>query len=161
MSTKKIDQNWDKADDYLIDAAKKAGIDVGIMVKIAGFESKFNDTARPISTSRPHLNKTTQFDGTKAMSSAYGYGQFLDGTWQEMLNKYGEKYGVPDAGNLNKEEANQHRGNKHLQAYMLAEFTRENIELGRRLGGLDDDANVYALHNLGKGDGVNFKSPQG
>jgi hypothetical protein len=35
---------------------------------------------------------------------------------------------------------------------MLAEFTRENIEKGRKLGGTDDAANVYAYHNLGDGD---------
>jgi hypothetical protein len=36
---------------------------------------------------------------------------------------------------------------------MLAELTRDNVELGRKHGGTDDSANVYAMHNLGEGDG--------
>lgn len=39
---------------------------------------------------------------------------------------------------------------------MLAELTKANIARGRLLGGIDDDANVYALHNLGSGDGQRF-----
>jgi hypothetical protein len=39
---------------------------------------------------------------------------------------------------------------------MLAEFTRENIGNGARLGGADPVANVYAFHNLGPGDATRF-----
>lgn len=141
---KKLMERWHDAKQYLGAAAVKAGIDPGIVAKITGFESGFNSEARP-----------TRKDGSR-ISSAHGYGQFLDATWTDMLNKYGAKYGVQNAGNLTKEEAAKLRSDKDLQASMLAEFTKENIEKGRALGGSNDDANVYALHNLGGGTGANF-----
>jgi gas vesicle protein len=143
--SKKLSKGWQDAKQYLLDGALKAGVDPGLVAKIAGFESGFNAEARPI----------RKRDG-KVLSSAHGYGQFLDATWTEMVNKYGAKYGVENAGNLSKAEAAKLRSDKTLQASLLAEFTRENIEKGRALGGANDDANVYALHNLGAGDGKKF-----
>jgi uncharacterized membrane protein len=132
--------HWNDAQGHLVSAANKAGVDAGILAKIANFESGFNSEAAPIK------------DGRR-LSSAHGYGQFIDGTWLSMLRKHGGKYGIANAGKLTQEEANKLRGDKDLQAAMLAEFTRENVEIGRALGGKDDDANVYAMHNLGRGDG--------
>jgi hypothetical protein len=142
---KKLKDRWQEAKQFLGEAAVKAGVDPGILAKIANFESGFNAEARPV----------RKRDG-KVLSSAHGYGQFLDATWTEMVNKYGSKYGVENAGQLSKSEALKLRSNKGLQASLLAEFTRENIEKGRTLGGTNDDANVYALHNLGEGDGAKF-----
>lgn len=152
------ERNWNHNDEILVEAARRAGIDPQIMVKIAGFESNFNTAARPVSTSRPHLNTVRQWDGTMAVSSAYGLGQFLDGTWLEMVRKYGEKYGVENADTFTRAQANASgiRDNPRLQAAMLAEFTRENIAAGARLGGPDPDANVYAMHNLGGADARTF-----
>jgi hypothetical protein len=142
---KKLKDHWQEAKQYLGDAAEKAGIDPGILAKIANFESEFNSEARPI----------RKKDG-KVLSSAHGYGQFLDSTWTEMVNRHGAKYGVLNAGRLSKTEAAKLRSDKALQAAMLAEFTKENLEKGRQLGGTDDSANIYALHNLGSGDGSKF-----
>ena len=157
MSDTPMDRRFETARQQLVEAANAAGIDVGIMVKISGFESGFNPVARPIARDESR-NTVTQFDGVMAISSAYGYGQFLNGTWQNMVNKYGEKYGVENAGQLSKAEANtpELRNNTALQAAILAEFTRENIQKGARLGGADADANVYAFHNLGDGDATRF-----
>jgi peptidoglycan hydrolase-like protein with peptidoglycan-binding domain len=154
------DERWAAHRQELEAAAKTAGIDVDVMVKIAGFESGFNPNARPISTSKPELNTVTQYDGTKAISSAHGYGQFLNGTWHDMVQKYGEKYGVANAADMTKEQTNSPklRENTKLQAGMLAEFTRENIERASQYGGKDVDANVYAMHNLGSTDAVSFLS---
>ena len=151
MAGSKIDERWDASKQTLVDAAKRAGVDPEIMVKIAGFESKYNSHAQPIAVTKPENNKVRQWDGTMAISSAYGYGQFLDDTWNRMIHKYGEKYGIPDADKLSMAQTNAPaiRDNPQLQAAMLAEFTRENVEKGARLGGRDPDANVYALHNLG------------
>ena len=75
----KIDERWEANKQDLAEAAAKAGIEPGLMAKIAGFESGYNPHARPIAGAKhAELNTVTQFDGTKAMSSAYGYGQFLD-----------------------------------------------------------------------------------
>jgi hypothetical protein len=142
---KKIRERWADAKQFLSDAAEKAGVDPGILAKIANFESGFNSEAKPI----------RKKDG-KVLSSAHGYGQFLDATWIDMVRKHGAKYGVENAGDLSKADALKLRSNKDLQASLLAEFTKENIEKGRILGGSNDDANVYALHNLGAGDGQKF-----
>lgn len=145
-------QRWESgARDDLVSAANGAGIDPGIMAKIARFESGFNSNAAPIAKNQSR-NTVRQHDGRMAISSAHGYGQFLDGTWTEMVNKHGAKYGVAGAGKLTKSQANTLRGDTKLQAQMLAEFTKANIAKGRARGGTDDDANVYAYHNLGDGD---------
>lgn len=155
----KIDERWEANKQDLAEAAAKAGIEPGLMAKIAGFESGYNPHARPIAGAKhAELNTVTQFDGTKAMSSAYGYGQFLDDTWVGMVHKYGEKYGVPNADKLTADQINspEMRNNSKLQAGMLAEFTKQNMQLGAKLGGPNADANVYALHNLGQGGGTKF-----
>jgi hypothetical protein len=141
---KKISERWNDAKNYLAPAADKTGVDRGLLAKIANYESGFNSEATP-----------TRKDGSK-ISSAHGYGQFLDSTWTEMVNKHGAKYGVKNAGILSKNDAEKLRSNKDLQASMLAEYTKENVEKGRELGGSNDDANVYALHNLGSTGGANF-----
>lgn len=135
-----VNERWQAAKDYLVGGASSAGVDPGVVAQIAHFESGFNKDATPI-----------QKNG-KRLSSAHGYGQFIDGTWTDMINKYGGKYGVDGAGKLSKQDAEKYRSDPKIQAGMLAEFTRENIEKGRKLGGTDDAANVYAYHNLGDGD---------
>jgi hypothetical protein len=142
---KKLSERWQEAKQYLGNAAIQAGVDPGLLAKIAHFESGFNSEAKPV----------RKRDG-KVLSSAHGYGQFLDDTWVEMVRKHGTKYGIENAGTLSKVEALKLRSNKDLQAALLAEFTKGNIEKGRQLGGSNDDANVYALHNLGAGDGQKF-----
>lgn len=152
------DENWEQNRQLLTDAADAAGIDRGVVVKIAGFESNFDHEAKPISRGKPWLNTVRQFDGVMAISSAHGYGQFIDGTWLNTIRKYGEKYGIADASTMTKQEANapEIRSNPAIQASMLAELTRENLARGRTLGGPDADANVYAFHNLGDGDAGKF-----
>jgi hypothetical protein len=152
-----IDTRWGVARPRLIEAARKAGVDVGVMVKIAGFESGFDPDVRPIARD-PARNTVRQFDGTMAISSAYGYGQFLNATWGDMIRRYGGEYGVENAAQMTNAQANAHavRGDTRLQAAMLAELTRENVERGARLGGPNAAANVYALHNLGQADGTSF-----
>ena len=151
------DDNWAAHRQELETAAEKAGIDVDVMIKIAGFESQFNPDAKPVSSNAAR-NTVTQYDGTMAISSAHGYGQFLNDTWHSMVNKYGEKYGIEGAADMTREQANAPglRENTALQAGMLAEFTRENIERAERFGGQDVDANVYAMHNLGAGGAERF-----
>lgn len=154
-----IDTRWASARQELADAAARADIDSGVLARIAGFESQYNPQARPIASHKhAELNTVTQFDGVKAMSSAYGYGQFTDETWGGMVRQYGEKYGVANAGHLTNAQANAPglRNDTGLQAGMLAEFTRANMARGAQLGGPDADANVYALHNLGGSAGTRF-----
>jgi len=149
------DRRWLQNRGTLVEAATRTGVDAGVMAMIASFESGFNANARPIAR-RASSNTVRQFDGTMAMSSAHGFGQFTDATWRQMLREHGAAYGVPHAATLTTAQANAYRTDTRLQAAMLAEFTRQNIATGRNLGGQDDVANVYALHNLGGGDGRTF-----
>jgi len=72
--SEQLDRNWEVARADLVDAANKAGIDPAIMARMAGLESAFNATARPVSRDASQ-NTVAQYDGVKAMSSAHGYGQ--------------------------------------------------------------------------------------
>ena len=124
----------------LTGAAVVAGVDPGLVAQIGRFESEFDSKATP-----------TRRDGSR-ISSAHGYGQFIDGTWTDIVNRHGSKYGVEGAGKLTTDQAGALRNDPKLQAAMLAEFTKENVAKGRANGGKDDAANVYAYHNLGDGD---------
>ncbi|MFG6460749.1 LysM peptidoglycan-binding domain-containing protein [Roseateles sp. DXS20W] len=149
------DRRWLAQRDTLVDAARRADVDPGVVAMIANFESGFRTDARPVARDASR-NTVRQFDGTMALSTAHGLGQFTDGTWRQMLRTHGAEYGIADAATLTTAEANAHRNDAGLQAAMLAEFTHDNVATGRRLGGADDVANVYALHNLGGGDGATF-----
>lgn len=157
--TDRMDARWQACRQELADAAARAGVDPALLAKIAGFESGYDPHARPIAPHRhAALNTVIQFDGTRAMSSAYGYGQFTTATWGSLIRQHGEDYGVANAPRLTDAQASTPtlRADTRLQAAMLAEFTRQNVNLGARLGGPDASANVYALHNLGSGAGAAF-----
>lgn len=157
--TDRMEARWQACRHELADAAARAGVEPGLLAKIAGFESGYDPHARPIAPQRhAALNTVTQFDGTRAMSSAYGYGQFTNATWASLIREHGEIYGVADARRLTDTQANTPtlRADTRLQAAMLAQFTQKNVEIGARLGGPNADANVYALHNLGSGAGAAF-----
>lgn len=148
----KIGARWEAVKGTLFNAAVRAGVDPGLLAKIAHFESKFDPNAAPIDRDSSK-NKVRLFDGRMGLSSAHGLGQFTDATWLDTLRKHGSKHGVAGASSLTPAAAAALRGNTDLQAAMLAELTAENVAKGRKLGGTDDAANVYALHNLGGGDG--------
>lgn len=146
-----LDERWQGARDDLVAASIHAGVDPGLVARIAAFESGFDANAAPISNDSSQ-NTVRQHDGRMAISSAHGYGQFIDATWTDVINRHGARYGIEGAGSLTAEQAADLRNSPAIQAAMLAEFTRENVEKGRRLGGRDDAANAYAFHNLGDGD---------
>ena len=153
----RMDTRWEQAKADLVEAANIAGVDPGVMAKMAGLESQYDSTARPISSDATK-NTVRQYDGVPAMSSAYGYGQITNDTWTSLLRRYGEKYGVADASSLTSDQANsaKYREDKKLQAGMFAELTRENITSVAGRGGDDVSTNIYAYHNLGAGTGRAF-----
>src|SRR5690242_7501485 len=101
-NSKAIERQWLENQQFLILAARDAGVDPEILVKIAGFESGFDPQARPISRRQPERNTVRQFDGTLALSSAHGLGQFTNDTWSGTIRQYGAKYGVANAYRLTK-----------------------------------------------------------
>jgi hypothetical protein len=138
-------------------AAATAGVNAGTLAKITNIESGFKTDAQPISKSNPSANKYTPkgVAGAKAgISSAYGLGQFLNSTWEGQMMESGAKYGVKGTGpggKITADDANRYRNDPKMQAAMLAEYSKKGIQLGQKYGLQDQDAAVYAHHNLGEG----------
>lgn len=119
------DGSWDAHKNLIVAASKMAGVDPGLMATMAAIESNFRAGVRADT------------------SSATGLYQFINGTWKEMLNRYGAKYGIsPDAP----------RTDPRANALMGAEFIKENA---RRLSNVLDrpltDTDLYAAHFMGAG----------
>ncbi|WP_152562907.1 hypothetical protein [Serratia sp. Ag1] len=142
MTQKEVERirwnNWQAAKPLLTEAAKSAGVDPEIIVRMAYFESRFRTNVGP------------------STSTAYGLGQFTKGTWLDVLRKHGEKYGIKNAAQLTMAQALAYRDDARLQAAMLAEFTQDNIKRVQGLGRKGNIADVYSLHNLGSGGGPKF-----
>ena len=110
-------------------ASDKVGVDFGYMMAMAGQESGFNPTIKA---------KT---------SSATGLYQFIDSTWNGMVQKYGQQFGIKPGD----------RTDPYAQAVMGALYTKDNGDIIK--GVLGRDANpteLYMGHFLGGGGVKNF-----
>jgi hypothetical protein len=104
-------------------AAKKVGVDVGIMLAMAKQESGFNPNAKA---------------GT---SSASGLFQFISSTWNNMTNKYGDKF----------PELNKGKMDADASAIAGALYIKENSEFLKKNGIPVNGTTIYASHFLGPG----------
>lgn len=78
-------------------------------------------------------------------SSATGAGQFIDGTWLSMINKY-----RPDvAQGRSSQEVLALRNDPQLSREMTQRYAEENAEFLRNQGIQTTDGNVYLAHFLG------------
>lgn len=111
--------------DVISEASKLVGVDNKMMVQKAAIESGFNPNARA---------------GT---SSATGLYQFTKGTWNEMLSKYGSKYGIPPGTSPTDPRAN---------AILAAQYMKDNAAMLKKTTGADpSSADLYMAHFLGPG----------
>lgn len=111
-------------------AAAATGVDFAHLLETARRESGLNQNARA---------KT---------SSAAGLFQFVEGTWLDMIQKFGAKYGV-DAGTSRKSLLDL-RFDPDIAAKMAGELTRENeAALTRKIGRTPSAGELYAAHVLG------------
>lgn len=85
------------------------------------------------------------FTGTPD-STATGVFQFLEGTWNDLVNKYGESHGLTREGRRDVEQ--------QLIAGKL--FTRDNARQLTNRGIDTTDANMYLAHFLGSNGAANF-----
>ena len=108
-------------------AAKATGVDPNLMLGMAGIESSFDPNAKA---------KT---------SSASGLYQFTDGTWNEMVSKHGEKYGIsPDTSPMNAK----------ANALMGGEYLKTNMKIISKSKPDPSNTDLYMAHFLG-GSGAN------
>ncbi|HMK68818.1 MAG TPA: transglycosylase SLT domain-containing protein, partial [Stellaceae bacterium] len=135
-------------------ASTATNVDFGLLVAEAQQESGFD----------PHAKAPN--------SSATGLYQFIDGTWLQMVQRYGAKYGIGDlaqqvtldgagrprvADPAVRQQILDLRKNPKLSASFAAEFTRSNqTDLERALGRSVNHADLYMAHFLGAGGASRF-----
>lgn len=115
----------------LDDVADKVGVDKNMFKAFAAVESDMNPLAKA------------------PTSSASGLFQFINSTWQEMLNKYGDKYGIPKGTSQFDPMAN---------AIMGAEYIKQNEKFLASVKPKLDVTDHYLAHFLGPGGAKNFLS---
>lgn len=130
---------WNAMKPIIIEAAKLAGVDAKSLASFIATESGFDPNAMP-----------PVGRGGKRASSAKGLGQFLDGTWNEMLSKHGRKFGIPAGTSPLDPRAN---------ALMTAMYMKENSQsLQKTLGRDVSVTDAYLAHFLGPGGARQFLS---
>ena len=118
-------------------ASNETGVDFGYLMKQAKVESSFD------------------IDAQAKTSSARGLYQFLNATWLEMIDKYGEKHGInPDQS---KEDLLKLRDDPETASKMAAEFASQNQSyLEKTWGGEIGATELYLAHFMGAGGAASF-----
>lgn len=121
----------------LLAAAKMTGVPVDWLTVIAGIESGF------------------KFGVKSKTSSATGWFQFINATWDGMVKQYGAKFGIPGAGADPNRNA---RKDPRANSLMGAMYIKSNYNyLSKALGRKDlTDTDVYMAHFLGAGGATKF-----
>lgn len=129
-------------------ASRATGVDFAYLVAEASVESSLDPKAKA---------KT---------SSAAGLFQFIESTWEGMIERHGAKVGLAkeaaalESGDVSAAERRRimdMRYDPKIAARMGAEFAAENRDhLQSRLGREPDDADLYLAHFLGPGGASKF-----
>ncbi|MGE5202709.1 MAG: transglycosylase SLT domain-containing protein, partial [Acidobacteriota bacterium] len=135
-------------------ASAATNVDFGFLVADASQESGLNADAKA------------------ASSSASGLFQFIDGTWLQMVQRFGDKYGIGElaqqvtldpSGRVRvsdpalRQQILDLRRDPRLSAAFAAEYTKANAaDLERALGRKVNHADLYMAHFLGAGGASRF-----
>lgn len=112
------------------EAAKVAGINPLLALTVAQMESSLNPNARA------------------RTSSAKGLFQFLDSTWEDMLKRHGNKYGIPEGTPPTDPVA---------ASLLGGEYLKNGSRISKRVLGKDPSAaDFYIPHFLGPGGAERF-----
>lgn len=119
-------------------ASKNSGVDFSYLLNQAAAESNFDRDAKA---------KT---------SSATGLYQFIDSTWLNMVDRYGNAYGIKTQGK-SKEEILDMRNNPETSSFMAAAFASENEKfLNNNWGGKVGATELYFAHFMGASGAASF-----
>ena len=119
-------------------ASQSSGVDFSYLVNQAKAESSFNPNAK---------------SGT---SSATGLYQFIDSTWLQMVERYGDQYGIETEGKSRSEILNM-RKDPEKASFMAAAFASENERfLNANWGGDVGATELYLAHFLGASGAASF-----
>lgn len=130
----KANKSRDAAMPTLLAVQHITGVDAELLATFASIESGFD-----------YLVKAST-------SSATGWFQFINDTWDEQLRKHASKYGIPAD---NKER--YLRKDPRINALMGAEFLKGNYRyLADRLGRSPTDTDLYCAHFMGAGGAAGF-----
>jgi len=111
-----------------------AGVDAGILVTFASIESAFDYKVKA---------KT---------SSATGWFQFINATWDQMIDEHGDKYQIPKG-----DSQRSLRKDPRVNALMGAEFLKGNYKtLEKAIGRKPTDTDLYLAHFMGAGGATKF-----
>ena len=124
----------EKVKDIIVGAAKRVGVNPGIMLAMGQQESSFNPSAQP-------YIKDKKTGERKLLSSAKGIFQFINSTWDSMVKKYSAQYPELLKGAFDP-EANALAG---------ALYVKENSEFLKKRGVPVTGTSIYATHFLGPG----------
>ncbi len=135
LQTNILDQKMMNAPQKILSAieqaSQKSGVDFSYLVKQAKAESSFN----------PNVKSSN--------SSATGLFQFIDSTWLDMVNKYGDQYGIDTQGKT-KQQILDMRQDPESASFMAAAFASENEKfLNATWGGDVGSTELYFAHFLG------------
>lgn len=129
---------WSANKDLILQAAKMSGVDPKALVTTIAVESSFDPNAAP--------------KGSNLATSAKGFGQHLDGSWQEDLQRDGKKFGIPNGTN---------QFDARASVLMTASRLKFNAaQLEKNLGRPVTTTDLYLAHLMGLGGATKFlKSP--
>lgn len=132
-------KGWSANRDLILKAAKMAGVDPKALIATIAIESGFDPNAAPKNPNLP--------------SSAKGFGQHLDSSWVEDLQKSGKAFGIPNGTNQFDARASV--------LMTAARLKRNAAALGKALGRAVTTADLYLAHLMGLGGAMKFlKAPQ-
>ena len=129
---------WAANKDLILKAAEMSGVDPKGLASLIAMESAFRPNAAPKNPNLP--------------SSAKGFGQHLNGTWQEDLERDGKKFGIPNGTSQFDPRASALMTGTHMKH--IANLLRKS--LGREPTLTD----TYLAHLMGPDGAKNFlKAP--